>query len=115
MTQARTTPVRPASIDPLEQEIARKVVLPRLRELVSINQRMPTSKSELYSWWVQPWPGLSRARFDSWIEMLGIRFVRTVTVQGLFEEERTQAVPSSAAEDEQADDRFDNESEEDFS
>lgn len=110
MTQTRTPTA--ASTDPLENEIARKVVLPRLRELVKQADRMPTSKHELYSWWIETWPGLSRARFDSWSEMLGIRFVRTVTVQGLFDEQVTSSTTSSPHEDE---DRFDNEEDGDLS
>jgi hypothetical protein len=73
--------------DPLELEIAERVVRPNLQEIVdehlSTSGAAPNSKNHLYQMWCAKWGNTSRARFDLWIDMLGIRFVRIVKITGL--------------------------------
>lgn len=90
--------------DWFEVEIAQTVVLPRLKTLVQAES--PKSKSHLYQLWVDKYGPVSRARFDAWLEVLEIRFVRTVTIEGL-----DQPVVRPMGED---DERFDNEADEDL-
>lgn len=66
---------------PLELEIAKKVVLPRLRDIAKSDP--PRSKNHMYDVWVEKYGPLSRARFDSWLDMLEISFIKIVVVDGL--------------------------------
>ena len=53
--------------------------------------------------WCHRWGNTSRARFDTWLEMLNIKFVRIVKVTGLYP-------PNSAKETKDVVMAFDNES-----
>ena len=97
----------PPNQDWFEYEIARTVVLPRLKLLVQADA--PRSKSALYQMWVDKHGPISRARFDLWLDLLEIRFVRTVTIEGLYQ----PVVRPMSDLDGDLDDRFDNESDED--
>lgn len=101
----------PATVScPLELEIAKTVVLPRLRDLA--REVPPRSKSHLYSTWCEKWGPLSRARFDAWLDMLEISFIRVVVVNGL-DEPDPKSGPSPM--DERLQNAiFDNENDEDF-
>lgn len=65
----------------LEREFANTVVRPRLIALVA--KRPPTSASDLYLAWLEEYPHCSRARFQRWLDELGVRFERRVVVVGL--------------------------------
>lgn len=90
MTQTQTPPEADTGVDLLELEIARKVVLPRLRDLAK--QIDFSSKNHMYNSWVDRWGPLSRAKFDTWLDLLQISFEKIVVVRGL---EETQPSVSS--------------------
>lgn len=88
----------PATVsDPLELEIAKKVVLPRLRDIA--REVPPRSKSHLYQTWCDKWGALSRARFDMWLDMLEVSFVRVVVVNGLDEADEPANTPTDTTPD----------------
>lgn len=82
MTEQATEPA--AEVDLLELEIARKVVLPRLQDLAKTVEFR--SKNHMYTEWVDKWGQLSRAKFDTWLDLLGITFEKVTRIRGLFPE-----------------------------
>lgn len=104
---------------PLELEIAKTVVLPRLRDIAKSNP--PRSKSHMYDTWVEKWGPLSRSRFDMWLDMLEISFIKIVVVDGLEEsddqtdlnEARSRTAEAVAKPFNREGMRFDNEEDED--
>ncbi|MGA1752731.1 MAG: hypothetical protein ACO395_05135 [Pontimonas sp.] len=77
MSDQQTAVAEPPT-DWLESEIAKTVVLPRLQKIVR-NEEI-TSKSHLYQCWVAQHGQVGRARFDTWLDMLEVRFSRQVTI-----------------------------------
>ena len=101
-TEFNHSPGQPENqYDLLELEIAERVVRTAMQMIV--DEESPNSKNHLYQMWCHRWGNTSRARFDTWLEMLNIKFVRIVKVTGLYP-------PNSAKETKDVVMAFDNES-----
>ena len=95
------------SDDNFEKDIAEAVIRPKLQKVLS-NYGSINNKSEFRKAFIdQEGVTMSAAKFEAYLNMLDIKFVKTVEVKGLYPDATPPAVAGADASEEEV--TFDNE------
>lgn len=89
-----------------DQEVLKRVVMPGIARIIDAMEDQGVENATpdvLYNWWIQDHGHVSRARFQRWLDDLGVRFVRCTKV---WMPDPKDEAPRPRVEDDEA---FDNE------